>query len=124
MRGKLHIFTQEQIQYTNKITEVHLFQEDILSMSSEDYNTWNSFALIKYLCCYTEVKSNSTNFCKNFQKALDLLLERQGSRALKDLQTESDDKMKGNLQVLLPDVWEFKGSRQYARQAVREIRIV
>lgn len=38
------------------------------------------------------------NFCKNFQKALDLFLERQRSRVLKDLETESDENMKGNLQ--------------------------
>lgn len=37
------------------------------------------------------------NFCKNFQKALDLFLERQGNRALKDLEAESDENMKGNL---------------------------
>lgn len=62
------------------------------------------------------------NFCKNFQKALDLFLERQGSRVLKDLETESDENMKGNLQVLLPDVCEIKGSRQYTRQGVIGIR--
>lgn len=62
------------------------------------------------------------NFCKKFQKASDLFLERQGSKVLKDWQTESDENMKGNLQVLLPDVFELKASRQYARQAVIEIR--
>lgn len=62
------------------------------------------------------------NFCKKFQKASDLFLERQGSKVLKDWQTESDENMKGNLQVLLPDVFELKASRQYARRAVFEIR--
>lgn len=81
----------------NKITEVHLFQKDILSLRSEDFSTWNSFAEIKYLYCYTKVKSNSMNLGKNFQKALYLFFERQGSRALKDLETESDENMKGNL---------------------------
>lgn len=95
VREKMNIFIYEQNQYTNKISKVHLFQKDILSLSSEDYNTWNSFAMIKYLCCYTKVKSNSMNFCKNFQKVLDLFLERQGNRALKE--TESDVNMKGNL---------------------------
>lgn len=69
-----------------------------------------------------KVKSNSMNFCKIFQKALDFFLERQGSRELKDSQTESDENMKGTLQVLLPDVCELKGSRQYGRQAVTEMR--
>lgn len=34
---------------------------------------------------------------KNFQKALYLFFKRQGSRVLKDLETESDENMKGNL---------------------------
>lgn len=54
--------------YREKITEVHLFQKDILSLRSEDSSTWNSFAVIKYLYCYTKVKSNSMNLWKIFKK--------------------------------------------------------
>lgn len=60
------------VRHPNKTAKVHLFQKDILRLSSE--NDSQSFAVIKYLCCYTKMKHNSAELLQTLSKRLRFIL--------------------------------------------------